>query len=222
MTRDRRNGSVRVESREEEKREQKPYPAGINPRESGLETLDFPRLFGNRNPVVLEIGSGKGRFLVTSALANPRHNYLGIEKSLHYHRVIESRIERRGLHNARVVNFDAALVLARMIPEGSIDEVYIYFPDPWPRPRERKRRIIRPSVVQDLQRVLRPGASGLYVTDHEEYFEKALPVLAMFFHIESEGEISGRQPRTNYEAKYLAQGRPIYEVVFGKTAEAGE
>ena len=69
----------------------------INPRESGFVSLDFQKLFGNRNPVVLEIGSGKGRFLIGTATDNPDRNFLGIEKSLHYHRLIGERVRKRGL-----------------------------------------------------------------------------------------------------------------------------
>src|SRR5712691_1466510 len=108
----------------------------INPRESGFVRLDFAELFGNRNPLVLEIGSGKGRFLIASALEHPEINYLGIEKSLHYHRVIHSRALKRGLNNVRLINHDAFLVLQKMIPDASVAEVHMYFPDPWPRKRE--------------------------------------------------------------------------------------
>src|SRR6059036_3385355 len=100
----------------------------INPRESGFHRLDFPRLFGNRKRVVIEIGSGKGRFLIASAGEQPESNFLGIEKSLHYHRVIRDRVIKRGLTNIRLINHDAFLVLEKMVPDASIAEVHIYFP----------------------------------------------------------------------------------------------
>ena len=76
----------------------------INPRETGFVLLDFQQLFGNRNPVVVEIGSGKGRFLIASAMEKPDQNFLGIEKSLHYHRVIRERVAKRGLRNVPLIN----------------------------------------------------------------------------------------------------------------------
>lgn len=190
------------------------FSFGIAPRVSGETPLDFPAIFQNDNPVVLEIGSGKGRFLITSAETTPGVNFVGIEKSLHYYRVIARRLEKRKLSNARVINYDAAAVIARMMADRSVDEIHIYFPDPWPRKREQKRRIIRDEVVEQFRRVLTDAGSGIYVTDHAEYFEAALPVLERVFAIERIDPSS--DPRTNYEAKYREEGRPIYEVRFGK------
>ena len=188
----------------------------INPRESGFHLIDFAALFGNANPVVLEIGSGKGRFLIGTATERPELNLVGIEKSLHYHRVIRDRVLKRGLRNVRLINHDAFLVLQKMIPDASLAEVHIYFPDPWPRKKEQKRRIIRAEVLQELRRVLVKGGKGIYVTDHRGYFEVAAPLISQFF--PSEIRIPGPDdlPRTNYEAKYRAEGRSIYEVRFEK------
>jgi tRNA (guanine-N7-)-methyltransferase len=187
---------------------------GINPRDTGLGLLDLREIFGNANPVMLEIGSGKGRFLIESAKLRPDNNFLGVEKSLHYYRVIVDRLRRHGLPNARIVNFDAYPVLAQMLEESSVSGIHIYFPDPWPRKREKKRRLVREEVVREMRRVLVPEGSGIYVTDHREYFEEAMPVLRQFFSVTA-GEVPDeRPPRTNYEAKYRQQGRPIYEAVF--------
>ncbi len=186
----------------------------INPRASGFHRLDLQVLFGNPNPVILEIGSGKGRFLIATAQERPDANLIGIEKSLHYHRVIRDRVLRRNITNVRLINHDAFLVLRDMIPEASIAELHIYFPDPWPRKKEQKRRIIRPEVLEEIRRVLVGGGSAIYVTDHREYFEVAAPLIEAAFR--SERRIPGPDdvPRTNYEAKYRAEGRPIFEVRF--------
>lgn len=187
---------------------------GINPRHEALGTLDFAALFGNDHPVILEIGSGKGRFLLESARLDPERNYAGIEKSLHYYRVILSRLERANLPNVRIINFDAFAILRDSVPSGSVSEIHIYFPDPWPRKREQKRRMIRAEVVAQMKRVLTGDGVGRYVTDHKEYFEAARPVLESQFQVTEEP--GDRPPRTNYEAKYKEQGRPIYEVTFRK------
>jgi tRNA (guanine-N7-)-methyltransferase len=189
----------------------------LDPRETGFTLLDFGQLFGNANPAILEIGSGKGRFLIASAMERPDVNFIGIEKSLHYHRVIAERVGKRGLENVRLINHDAFVVMQKMIADASIAEIHIYFPDPWPRKREQKRRIIRPDALAEMRRILVDGGSGIYVTDHREYFEVAAPLIAQWF--ASEARIPGPDdpPRTNYEAKYRAEGRPIYEVRFGKS-----
>jgi len=185
----------------------------IDPRISGLEPIDFAAEFANANPVVLEIGSGKGRFLLETAREHPEWNFVGIEKSLHYHRVIARRLAQAGLGNIRVINHDAFAVLEKMVTSESIDQVHIYFPDPWPRPRERKRRMIRSEVTRELERVMKQDARGLFVTDHKEYFAKAIPVLKETFEVVSR-MASDHLPRTNYEAKYREQGREIYEAEF--------
>ncbi len=189
----------------------------INPRETGLAPLDMVTLFGNDHPVVLEIGSGKGRFLLATAMERPDVNVLGIEKSLHYHRFIRDRFLKRDLRNIRLINHDAFVVLQKMLPDASIAEVHIYFPDPWPKKRERKRRIIRPEVLTEIRRVLTESGSGIYVTDHEEYFESAAPLVEAAFP-RTERRIPGPDdpPRTNYEAKYREEGRAIFEIRFWK------
>jgi tRNA (guanine-N7-)-methyltransferase len=188
----------------------------LNPREIGFIRLDFEELFGNRNPVILEIGSGKGRFLISTATERPELNLIGIEKSLHYHRVIRDRVQKRNLTNIRLINHDAFLVLRDMVPDASLAEVHIYFPDPWPRKKEQKRRIIRPEVLDEIRRTLVDGGSGIYVTDHREYYEVAAPLIEQHFRAERRIPGPDDPPRTNYEAKYRAEGREIYEVRFWK------
>ncbi|MCU1245695.1 MAG: trmB 2 [Acidobacteria bacterium] len=186
----------------------------IDPRSGGTGLLDLGQLFGNDRPVVLEIGSGKGRFLINSAQEQPERNFIGIEKSLHYHRLIRDRVLRRGLGNIRLINYDAFLVLRKMLAEASLAEIHIYFPDPWPRHREQKRRIIRPEVLAEIRRVLVPGGYGIYVSDHRQYFEAAAPLLEAHFRAERRIPGPDDPPRTNYEAKYREEGRPVYEVRF--------
>jgi tRNA (guanine-N7-)-methyltransferase len=189
----------------------------IDPRQTGFTLLDFPALFGNAHPVTLEIGSGKGRFLISSATEHRDRNFVAIEKSLHYYRVIRERVLKRDLTNICLINHDAFPVIQKMFAEASIAEVHIYFPDPWPRKREQKRRVIRPEVLTEIRRVLVDGGFGIYVTDHQSYFEAALPVIASFFRSETRVPGPDDVPRTNYEAKYRAAGRPIYEVRFWKS-----
>jgi tRNA (guanine-N7-)-methyltransferase len=191
----------------------------VNPRQAGLVRLDLAQFFGNPNRVVLEIGSGKGRFLISSATEQPDVNFIGIEKSLHYHRVIRDRVLKRGLPNVRLINFDAFVVLRDMIPDASLSEIHIYFPDPWPRKREQKRRIIRAEALAEMRRTLVAGGSGIYVTDHREYFDVAAPLIAEFFRAETRIPGPDDPPRTNYEAKYREEGRGIYEVRFWRTGD---
>src|SRR5690349_20475969 len=100
----------------------------INPRDTGFHRLDLAQLFGNDREVILEIGSGKGRFLINTAMERPDVNIIGVEKSLHYHRVIQQRIAKRNLTNIRLINHDAFLVARDMLPDASLSEIHIYFP----------------------------------------------------------------------------------------------
>ena len=180
-----------------------------------MHPIDLREEFGNDHPVVLEIGSGKGRFLISEAIDRPERNFIGIEMALQYFRIIKDRLEKRNLPNAKVINFDAKQVVSRMFRDGSVSEVHIYFPDPWPKKKTKKRRFIRDDVLEQLVRILEPGGTGLFVTDHQEYFEDAVPVFERWFDIEA-GEATGTDPRTNYEAKYREEGRPIFEIRFRK------
>jgi tRNA (guanine-N7-)-methyltransferase len=192
----------------------------INPREVGFIRLDLPETFGNDHPVIIEIGSGKGRFLISTATERPDVNLIGIEKSLHYHRVIRERVMKRNLTNIRLINHDAYLVLKDMIPDAAINELHIYFPDPWPRKKEQKRRIIRQAVLEEIARVLVPDGWAIYVTDHREYFEAAAPLIEERFQAERRIPGPDDPPRTNYEAKYREEGRPIYEIRFRKSLQS--
>jgi tRNA (guanine-N7-)-methyltransferase len=188
---------------------------GINPKVEGFERLDWAEVFGADRPLIVEIGSGKGRFLIEAGELRPDCNFVGIERSLHFFRFILDRLDRRRLPNVVIVNDDGLEVLRKMFQAESVDELHIYFPDPWPRPRERKRRLMREETMREIERVLKPGAEAVYVTDHLEYFEKTVPLVMGFFQVVRSGEVPAeRKPRTNYEAKYRVEGRPIFEIVF--------
>jgi tRNA (guanine-N7-)-methyltransferase len=190
---------------------------GINPRDRGLHPIDVRDEFGNDNLLILEIGSGKGRFLVNEAIEHPELNYVGIEMALQYFRVVKERLERRRIPNARVINYDAKEVVSRMLRDGSVREIHIYFPDPWPKKKTRKRRFIQDDVLEQLVRILEPDGEGVFVTDHRDYFEDAVPLFEKWFDVTA-GEVTSTAPRTNYEAKYREEGRPIFEVRFRRRA----
>ncbi|MDR3123030.1 MAG: tRNA (guanosine(46)-N7)-methyltransferase TrmB, partial [Treponema sp.] len=127
--------------------------------------LDFPRTFGNENPVTLEIGFGMGAATAVIAQENPGNNYLGIE----VHRPGIGRllweIDRRGLANIRVIEADVVDVLGKMIPNASLAAFHIFFPDPWPKKRHHKRRLITRPFTSLLAEKLRPGGYVYMVTD---------------------------------------------------------
>src|SRR5439155_6823843 len=186
--------------------------------------LDFPSLFGNIGPVELEIGTGKGRFILEQAAARPEVNFLGVEWSLKYLRVTKDRAERRGLRNVRLFRADARHVLQALLPDGSISRVHVYCPDPWPKKRHRKRRFFSPATLAHVARVLVPGGYLDLSTDVRWYFEGILAMLRDTAVLgESEDPlfpVAGAGGRTSYEAKYLEAGRPIHRACYARPAGA--
>ncbi|RMG28640.1 MAG: tRNA (guanosine(46)-N7)-methyltransferase TrmB, partial [Gammaproteobacteria bacterium] len=135
-------------------------------------------IFGREARVTLEIGFGNGEVLATLAAAAPREHFLGIEVHRPGVGRLLQRLEREGLTNVRVSTRDAVEALEHQVPEGSLDRVLIYFPDPWPKKRHHKRRLIQPPFVALLARALKPGGLLHLATDWMPYAEWMQAVLA--------------------------------------------
>jgi tRNA (guanine-N7-)-methyltransferase len=185
--------------------------------------LDFRSLFGNEGPVELEIGVGKGRFLLEQAAARPEVNFLGIEWSLKYLRVAKERAQRLGLTNVRLFRADARHVLAALLPDRSVVRVHVYCPDPWPKKRHRKRRLFSPAAVSHIERVLVPGGYLDLSTDVRDYFDEIREMVPGASGLREEEDplfpIESSGGRTSYEVKYLQAGRPIHRATYVRTAE---
>src|SRR3982750_4513304 len=180
--------------------------------------IDWTELFGNDHPVELEIGIGKGTFLVGQAEARPDVNFFGIEWANKYWRSASDRLRRRGLLNTRTVRAEANYFLTEFVPDTSLSVLHIYFPDPWPKARHHKRRLIQPPFMQLARRTLVRDGRIQIVTDHKEYFEQIDQVVrgAEGFEVidynrpgsAGAGEFVG----TNFERKNAREGRPFYAI----------
>jgi len=180
---------------------------------------DFVRIFGRTGEMHVEIGCGKGTFLLAEAAARPRVNFLGIERSHHYWRYAVDRAGRRGFSNVRILLAEAADFLAGPVAASSVDCFHVYFPDPWPKRRHNKRRFFSRRNLENMLRALKEGGLVKVVTDHADYFEiiKALidesaGSLERIGFEPAAGAAEGEYVGTNYERKYLAEGRKIYAV----------
>ncbi len=201
----------------------KEYPGvALNPEDFGGQ-LDFAQIFGRSGPVAIEIGSGKGTFLVHQAQAQPQVNFLGIEWARKFYRHAVDRIGRWGLTNVRLLRTDAATFLRDFVPDASIDCFHIYFPDPWPKKRHHKRRLLQASNAEILLRCLKPGGEIRIATDHQDYFEQIRQVMSGFGdrleEIEFQRPAGARENEltgTNYERKYVKANRPIYTIALRK------
>lgn len=179
--------------------------------------VDLPTVFGNRNPVELEIGVGKGTFLLARARARPEINLFGLEYAKPYAVYSADRARRASLVNVRLLHCDAAHFFQVCLADSSLWRVHIYFPDPWPKRRHHRRRLIQPTFVAQVRRVLQPGGQLVIVTDHHDYFRQIRCVVgnaAGFARIgfPRSGGTNGEIVGTNFERKYIAQGRPFYSI----------
>lgn len=185
------------------------------PEEIAEHRIDFAEVFGNTRPVELEIGSGKGTFLLARAPAREEINFLGLEYARSYAAYCADRIHRAGLTNVRMLCAEAGQFVQDCLPDASLLRVHVYFPDPWPKRKHNRRRLIQPAFLDEMRRVLRPGGLLQIVTDHLDYFQWMRRVLVDtpgFARIPfpSMSDDSGEIVGTNFERKYIAQGRPFF------------
>lgn len=185
--------------------------------ESLPRPVSWATLFGNDNPVEMEIGCGKGTFITGQARARPDTNFFGIEWARFFWRFTCDRLRRNGCFNARCIRADAPFFLRDFVPDDSLAALHIYFPDPWPKARHHKRRLIQPAFMEQAHRVLSPGGRVQIVTDHPDYWAHIEPVVRSsalrVTEYETpasagEGEVVG----TNFERKYIAEGRAFHAI----------
>ena len=187
----------------------------ITERINETKRIDFRELFGNSNPVEIEIGCGKGKFLLARAAENPNINFLGIDRVAKWMKIGLERSEKRKITNLHFMKTEAREWLAQ-IPRESIAAFHIYFPDPWPKRRHRPRRLVQKSFLVDLYDRLSPGGFLEIATDDVDYFSHMKMQFEDFPRAwkEVRPQINQRfinpEHKTNYELKYEAQGKPLY------------
>jgi len=166
--------------------------------------------FGRTAPLEVEIGSGKARFLIEAASREPTRDFLGLELSLAYYRICRDRVARAGLSNIRVVRADGRRFVEASLAPSSVSAFHIYFPDPWPKKRQRKRRLLDGVFLETLASRLVPGGLVRIATDHADYVSGVDPILETVGGLERlDWDALPAPPPTHYEIKYRAEGRPI-------------
>jgi tRNA (guanine-N7-)-methyltransferase len=192
----------------------------------GLETtdamLDLAQVFGREAPRTLEIGFGNGESLATLAAAHPEHDHLGIEVHRPGVGHLLLRAAELGLGNLRVICRDAVEVLQHCIPPASLDEVLLYFPDPWPKKRHHKRRIVQDAFVALVASRLRKGGRLRMATDWEPYAAQMLEVAGRCAALHNESPTGsyvarpGSRPVTRFERRGERLGHAVHDLAFSR------
>jgi tRNA (guanine-N7-)-methyltransferase len=181
---------------------------------------DLDDLFGRSGPVELEIGTGRARFLLAEAARQPGRNFLGAEVEGDYARIAQARADLLGLANVRVLCLDGKKFVVSRLRPACLDALHIYFPDPWPKKRHWRRRVVDPEFAAAAARSLRPGAPFKIASDHEDLFAVMHDVLS------AEPLLRGLSPEeqgewstgTSYELKFLRSGKPIRKGIWVRRA----
>jgi len=190
--------------------------------EPGEVLLDLDVLFGRSAPRVLEIGFGMGDSLVEMAAVHPENDYIGIEVHRPGVGRILSRVDEQSSNNVRVFCHDATEVLKKQIPDGSLDRVLLFFPDPWHKKRHNKRRIVQATFVEMVRSKLKPGGVFHMATDWQEYAEWMMALMndaEGFENLAGGGLYSERpdyRPVTKFERRGHRLGHDIWDLLFKK------
>ncbi len=178
--------------------------------------LDFNNIFNNENPLIIEIGFGMGHATAEIAEKDKHKNYIGIEVHTPGVGKLLSRINLSQLSNLRIIQYDAVQVIRTMIPKESLFGVHIFFPDPWPKKKHHKRRLIQPGFIQELIPLIQKNGYIYAVTDWEDYAEQILSVLSQFNELSNPYKTYADginwRPNTSFEKKGIAKNHTIRDV----------
>ncbi len=182
---------------------------------SYVERLDYHRMFEQRQPIEVEIGCGDGGFLAHYAAHHPGRNFIGVERLKGRLGKLARRGSREGLTNVRLLRIEAGYFVEYLLPPASVATVHIYFPDPWPKKRHHKNRLIQPPFATLLARALQPGGTVFLRTDNLEYFTQMREVFggaSEFTATETPEEL--KSVVTDFERDFNAQGIPTNHAAY--------
>jgi len=188
------------------------------------QPLNPQSLFGNNNPVIVEIGFGMGDSLLTMASTMPENNFIGIEVHKPGIGKLLMGMGRDAVNNIRVINHDAKEVMEHCFEDGSLDGVQIFFPDPWHKKRHHKRRLIQAEFVDLLTQKLKPGGQLHLATDWQPYAEQMLEVLENQDRLVNEAGVGnystpGNRPATKFENRGRKLGHGVWDVNFRRAED---
>ncbi len=183
---------------------------------SGIARLRLADLFAAPDrPLEVELGCGKGRFLAMRARAAPAHNFLGVDRQLRRLRKVSRKARHEALPNLKLLRLENAYLVEHLLPLGAVSVFYIFFPDPWPKRRHRRRRLFQPAFLRALHQALIPRGAIHIRTDHLEYAEEIKALFAGDPGFMPTAPLSpGPEEYTEFEALFLALGKPIARLAY--------
>ncbi len=176
--------------------------------------LTVEELRRDGRPLEVDLGCGDGSFLLGMAREFPERDFLGVERLLGRIRKVSKRIKRAGLENVRVLRLESRYTVEWLLPEASVSRLHLLCPDPWPKMRHHRRRLMQQEFLEAVWRALVPGGEFLFMTDHEEYFEWAGKKVAEFGRFEAvewtENEFF--YPKTDFQQQWEAEGKSMFRL----------
>lgn len=169
--------------------------------------INVTEIFGNNNPLEIDLGCGKGRFLCARAISLPNINFIGIDKRLKYLKKTEKKIARAKLSNVRLLNVEASYALGYLLPSACVSAIYIFFPDPWPKRRHHKHRLFNHQFLNILDKILQPRGKIHIATDWKDYFDKITQLFSVDKRfVQIPPFIPTEEERTNFEIVFSTKG----------------
>lgn len=177
-------------------------------------------IFGNDNPLEIDLGCGDGTFLVEMAKHFPERNFIGVERLLGRVRGVSRKIEELGLTNAKVLRLESHYTLEWLLAPHSVSRLHLLCPDPWPKARHHKRRLVQQPFLKALYQALAPGGEFLFKTDHPEYYEWVCEEMEQFRNFkpldwpEPPAPDALYYPKTDFQIHWESQGKTIHRLRF--------
>lgn len=194
---------------------------GINYQE---KLIDLDQIFARDNPKIIEIGFGMGDATLEIAQSNPNNDYLGIEVHTPGVGALLMKLNQLQLTNLKVINHDAVEVLKYMISDNAVEGFHIYFPDPWPKKRHHKRRIMQEQFIRLLVNKLKPGGYIHFATDYTEYADTTLELMNSLGYISNSSSSKNfvdrpnYRPLTKFEKRGFNLGHNSFDLIFNKSS----
>lgn len=206
----------------------KSLPAKTRAIDLFTQSLTWEQIVPGSRPVELEIGSGKGLFLLSAAAVRTDHSFVGIELAAKFANGAAQRLAKRGLDNAQLLRGDGKKFLADVVPTASLVAVHVYFPDPWWRNKHKKRRVLNEQTLHDIERVLAPGGHFHFWTDVLDYYEHICSQVMDITTLAGPAFVPQRTAEhsmdytTHFERRARTHGQPVYRAIFRKVGEEGQ